>query len=100
MVKGMNKPLTLAALAIAVASAGCVEEVGPFQSTSEPRIAFMSRRDGNEEIYTMNTDGNNIHRLTTNNARDTRPAWSADGSKIAFQSERDGNNEIYVMNSD
>ncbi len=64
------------------------------------RIAFVSNRDGNPEIYTMNTDGSDVVRLTENPANDYAPAWSPDGTRLAFVSERDGNHEIYVMNAD
>lgn len=67
---------------------------------AETRIAFQSFRDGNYEIYTMNTDGTGQMRLTNNSADDAIPSWSPDGSKIVFYSNRDGNNEIYVMNAD
>jgi Tol biopolymer transport system component len=64
------------------------------------RIAFTSDRDGNYEIYVMDTDGSDQTRLTNNPAEDNHPAWSPDRSKIAFVSKRDGNYEIYVMNAD
>ncbi len=64
------------------------------------QIAFVSRRDGNSEIYVMNADGSGQTNLTNNPASDTFPAWSPDGSRIAFTSDRDGNQEIYVMNAD
>jgi Tol biopolymer transport system component len=64
------------------------------------KIAFVSLRDGNAEIYLMNPDGSGQTRLTNNAANDGCPAWSPDGTKIAFCSDRDGNLEIYVMNSD
>lgn len=64
------------------------------------RIAFVSARDGNSEIYTMNPDGSGLVNLTNNPASDDTPAWSPDGTKIAFVSFRDGNWEIYVMNAD
>ena len=64
------------------------------------KIAFMSHRDGNAEIYTMNSDGSAQTRLTDDPAADTAPAWSPDGEKIAFWSTRDGNAEIYVMDAD
>jgi Tol biopolymer transport system component len=64
------------------------------------KIAFASDRDGNLEIYTMDTDGSALSRLTENNAEDFSPAWSPDGQRIAFVSNRDGNNEIYLMNAD
>ena len=67
------------------------------------RIAFMSDRDGNFEIYVMNADASDATRLTNNSARDSVPAWSPDGERIAFDSRRDANDgtrEIYVMNAD
>ena len=64
------------------------------------KIAFISNRDGNPEIYVMNDDGSNQTRLTNHPAGDASPTWSPDGSRIAFQSDRDGNQEIYVMNDD
>ena len=64
------------------------------------KIAFTTDRDGNYEIYMMNTDGSNPVRLTNNSADDEAPAWSPDGRKIAFTTDRDGNYEIYVMNAD
>ena len=64
------------------------------------RIAFATNREGNWEIFVMNSDGSNPHNISNNPAIDSFPSWSPDGRKIAFQSERDGNLEIYVMNSD
>jgi len=66
----------------------------------QTKIAFMSERDGNVEIYVMNADGSEQERLTNNPAVDTHPFWAPDGKKIAFNSERDGNFEIYLMNAD
>jgi Tol biopolymer transport system component len=65
------------------------------------RIAFVSTRDGDPEIYVMNADGTGITRLTNSLGNDVSPAWSPDGTRIAFRSDRDGGNEeIYVMNAD
>jgi TolB protein len=66
------------------------------------QIAFSSNRDGNFEIYAMNSDGSDETRLTENDANDFDPSWSPDGEKVAFSSFRDGfnNQEIYVMNAD
>jgi len=61
-------------------------------------IAFVSNRDGNNEIYVMNDDGSNAVNATNNGANDQHAVWSSDGSRIAFVSDRDGNDEIYVMN--
>jgi Tol biopolymer transport system component len=64
------------------------------------RVAFTSGRDGNNEIYTMDTNGANLVNLTNNPADDQSPTWSPDGLWIAFTSNRDGNQEIYIMRTD
>jgi Tol biopolymer transport system component len=64
------------------------------------KIVFVSDRDGNSEIYTSNTDGSNITRLTNNPGNDDDPVWSPDGTRIAFTSNRDGSSGIYIMNAD
>src|SRR5687767_808164 len=64
------------------------------------KIVFVSARDGNNEIYTSNTDGSNITRLTNHPGNDDQPVWSPDGTRIAFTSNRDGSSEIYIMNAD
>lgn len=60
----------------------------------------MSDRDGNEEIYVMNTDGSDLTRLTENYYSDSFPSWAPSSAAMAFVSTRDGNAEIYIMNAD
>jgi len=67
---------------------------------SNGKIAFVSDREGQDEIYVMNPDGSGQTRLTDNIARDGDPAWSPDGSRIAFTRNKAGAPEIYVMNAD
>jgi len=76
----------------------------PVSPTETPlplnKIAFVTNRDGNNEIYIMNADGSGVTRLTNTPADDRYPSWSPDGRRIAFASDRDGNFEIYAMNAD
>ncbi len=64
------------------------------------KIAFVSGRNGNKEVYVVNADGSGKRNLTRNPAADLAPIWSPDGRKIAFESDRDRDAEIYVMNAD
>lgn len=66
-------------------------------------ISFTSVRGDNpddQEIYLMDSNGENLRNLTNDPARDGTPDWSPDGKLIAWSSTRAGNREIYVMQSD
>ncbi len=64
------------------------------------RVAFMSSRDGNWEVYAVNMDGSGLKRLTNNGAQDGLPTWSPDGKSIAFVSNREGGWAIWAMSAD
>jgi Tol biopolymer transport system component len=70
------------------------------QTGPDGKIAFVSDRDGQSDIYTMNSDGGNVQRLTTLGGC-SEPVWSPDGNRIAFTHRRaDGFDKIYRMNAD
>jgi TolB protein len=61
-------------------------------------MVFRSTRDGNKEIYLMNSDGTNVRRITSNPADDTMPSISPRGDMIAFSSDRAGGQfQIYLQ---
>ena len=62
------------------------------------KIAFVSNRDGNDEIYMMDYDGANPTRVTFNKVKDYMPAWSPDQRTIAFTSYRAGSACLYLRN--
>ena len=66
----------------------------------DSRIVFASNRDGNWDIYSMDTKGKNLIQLTDHPKSDEYPAFSPDGRRIAFRSERDFKPDLYVMDSD
>lgn len=69
------------------------------QVPTHPRIVFNSLRDGNAEIYTMDTDGREQIRLTQHPDADFQPVWSPTGAQILFVSKRDGVRDLYLMDS-
>jgi Tol biopolymer transport system component len=76
-------------------------DMRPTWSPDGARIAFVSTRDGNAEIYVMNADGTGETNITNDTTNDDTPSWSPDGTKILFTSSRDslgsGQSEIYTM---
>ncbi|MSQ32294.1 MAG: hypothetical protein EXR59_03530 [Dehalococcoidia bacterium] len=63
------------------------------------RIAFHSIKEGNAEIYSMLSEGQNLDRITLNSFADTNTSWSSDGTKIVFQRLEADGSELYVMNT-
>ena len=64
-------------------AAPAVPTLATATDTTPGRIAFVSTRDGNQEVYVVNTDGTGLTRLTNDPGADYFPAWSPDGSRIA-----------------
>jgi Tol biopolymer transport system component len=60
------------------------------------RIAF----DNFDDVWTIDSDGTHLARLTRSPGPEFDPSWSPDGTQIAYRSERSGEPEIWVMNAD
>ena len=65
------------------------------------QIAFISDRDGDDDVYVMDVDGVEQVLLSNNGARDAHPKWSPDKKILTFVSEESGDREInrVVVNS-
>jgi tetratricopeptide (TPR) repeat protein len=64
------------------------------------KIAFMSNRQGNWEIYIINNDGSGLKRLTNNASNDGLPTWSPNGKTLAFVSNQGGPWAVWAMSPD
>jgi tricorn protease len=92
--------LTLAALAVAAASAAPSAAQTEARWNRYPAIS----PDGSTIVFTYRGDlwrvpvtGGTAVALTTHPAHDFMPVWSHDGTRIAFASDRHGNFDIFVM---
>ena len=48
------------------------------------RVVFETDRNGNDDLYSVRTDGTDLKRLTSDTADDQQPHWSPDGQSIVF----------------
>lgn len=76
-------------------------DFAPAWSPDSKRLAFVSERDGNQEIYAVEVGtGEALRtpvRLTENSGKDYAPEWSPDGKRVAFLSDHQGNVSIYSV---
>ena len=75
-------------------------DTDPAVSPDGHRIAFVSARDGNEEIYVADARTGEVRRLTRDARPDRRPAWAPHGRSIAWQSGPQDAADLYVMLAD
>ena len=62
-----------------------VDDYGPSWSPDGTKIAFSESRNGNDDIYVMNSeDGSGIVRLTNRSGADGNVRWSPDGKKVVL----------------
>ena len=56
----------------------------PSVSPDGKRIAFVSNRSGNNDLYVVNADGSGIVRLTDSPDYESEPRWTTDGARVVF----------------
>lgn len=66
---------------------------GPFLS----RIAFVSNRSGQSELWMMNWDGSDPRQLTKHGSIALAPTWSPDGRHVLFTSFLRGTPSLYLL---
>jgi len=69
----------------------------------DDKFVFAMKAEGENdddlEIFIVDTDGQNLTRLTENRVMDVYPVWSPAGDQIAFLSKRGEDLDIYLVNS-
>jgi Tol biopolymer transport system component len=77
-------------------------EDSPAFSPDGKRIAFYSNRSGNRELWTSDSDGTKLVKLTSFGGRGSIqgvPVWSPDNQNIALGVNLAGNSAIYVIDA-
>ncbi len=64
------------------------------------RVAFALETEGNTDIWSCDSEGHDMQRLTSDPGQDILPSWSPDGRRIAFISDKSGSWNLWVMNED
>jgi TolB protein len=64
------------------------------------QVAFMSSRDGNWDLYIVDSDGTGLRRLTQDASNEGLPTWSPDGRALAFVSDQGGQWAVWAMAPD
>ena len=70
-------------------------------SSDGSRIAFVSSRSGDTEIWVAGRDGSRLQQITSLGAPQLFVGgWSPDGARIAFDAAIAGNSDVYLVGSD
>lgn len=69
----------------------------PAVSPDGSKIAFLSDRDGADDIFLVGADGTGEERLTKTPEAESQPEWSADGSRLFFSVYVDDTSRIYSI---
>lgn len=67
---------------------------------NEDRIVYASNITGDQEIWSVGTDGSKAKQLTVSNSGSTSPTVSPDRRTIVFASTRNGSSHIWRMDID
>jgi Tol biopolymer transport system component/DNA-binding winged helix-turn-helix (wHTH) protein len=97
--RGSDRSGSTAPQAFGVVVTDTGKNEGAQVSPDGKKLAFMSNRSGNMEIWTSNRDGSDAIQLTAMGLAGT-PRWSPDGHSIAFDRDTHENGGIFVVSVD
>src|SRR5206468_6034381 len=75
-------------------------DTSPAWSPTGREIAFTSDRAGSPQVYVMDHEGGNAHRLQFDVAYTDSPAWSPKGDRIAFVARTGNGFDLYTCGAD
>jgi len=73
---------------------------GPVWSYDGKKIAFISNRTGNFDVFVMECDGKNQINLSDSPENNYCPSWSPDSSRLAYIAREDMAEYIFIINAD
>lgn len=74
-----------------------VETLTGRKGIAATRIAFVSNRTGQKEIYTADYDGANVQQITRDGVISVAPALSPDGRFLAYTGYQSGYADVYLV---
>ena len=76
------------------------QNVSPVWSPDGTRLAFVSTRAGNSDVFVAGADGSGARAVTGDPGEDLSPAWSPDGRRLAYISQRSADRDVHVVDAD
>ncbi|HMS40941.1 MAG TPA: protein kinase [Pyrinomonadaceae bacterium] len=69
-------------------------------SPDETQIAFVSKKDGQSDIWTIPKSGGEAKRITDDEFEEANVVWHADGKRLIYDSVRNGISQIFAVGTD
>ena len=71
--------------------------LAPAWSADGKLMVLTLSKNGNPDLYLLNSTGEIIEQLTDRSGINVSPTWSPDGSSLVFVSDRSGKPQLYLM---
>ncbi|MFH1894066.1 MAG: Tol-Pal system beta propeller repeat protein TolB [Candidatus Zixiibacteriota bacterium] len=75
-----------------------VKQVAGMKPLFNTKIAYVSAKSGNKEIYVCDYDGHSSYAVTSNGSINLSPVWDAQGKSILYTSFKGGFPELWRAN--
>jgi len=72
----------------------------PSWSPDAKQLVFTGYDGGISDLFVVNVDGSDLHRLTNDKYADLQPSWAPDGKTIAFATDRGGKTDFNGLKFD